>query len=497
MTQASGGLLLRNTVWSVVGSTLPLFAALWAIPQIVDHWGAERFGVLTLIWLLIGYFGVFDLGFGRSLTRMVAERLTAREDAQDIPDIVVTALRAATVLGIGAATCLIAASPFIAGTLLRIPPSLAAETAGSLVVLALTLPFVTSTSGLIGVLQAHQRFSTIAAIRIPLGFVGFIGPAVVSMHSTSLVAATTVIAISRVGAWAAYRLSCVGYTLHDGRAGRYRNRWLAELATFGAWVTISNVVGPIIIYSDRFLIGVLLSMTAVAHYATPYEVISRMALLPEAAVAVLFPELARTLRGESAQLGTLLKTAAATLWLTLIVPLGAVVLFAPDMLRVWMGTEFAAAGSTVLRWLAIGIFMNCFARIFLVVIHAANRPSRSALLHVCEAIVFLPVLWYAIVTHGLTGAAVIWAARSFADTVGMYALSRSLHPPIRHTLDRVMAYVIIGASLLAMMMLLDGTVLKLMLLAVLTVLSLYLLKGRISLLVQYRGGIIAQFRPMR
>ena len=45
-----------------------MVAGLALIPFTLGRLGAEAFGVLTLIWALIGYFSVFDLGVGRALT---------------------------------------------------------------------------------------------------------------------------------------------------------------------------------------------------------------------------------------------------------------------------------------------------------------------------------------------------------------------------------------------------------------------------------------------
>ena len=49
--------------------------------------GVEAFGILTLIWSLIGYFSLFDFWLGRALTQRVAASL-ASEDIRAVPHIV-------------------------------------------------------------------------------------------------------------------------------------------------------------------------------------------------------------------------------------------------------------------------------------------------------------------------------------------------------------------------------------------------------------------------
>jgi len=59
---ARGSRLSRNTVLNLVGQCAPLLVAIFAIPLLIRGLGTDRFGVLTLAWVVIGYFSLFDLG---------------------------------------------------------------------------------------------------------------------------------------------------------------------------------------------------------------------------------------------------------------------------------------------------------------------------------------------------------------------------------------------------------------------------------------------------
>jgi O-antigen/teichoic acid export membrane protein len=74
-------------------------------------------------------------------------------------------------------------------------------------------------------------------------------------------------------------------------ANRSRLRWLLSFGGLG--VTVSNVVGPLIVYVDRFVIGFSLTAGAVAVYAIPFDLVSRLPILIAALCSVLLPELAR------------------------------------------------------------------------------------------------------------------------------------------------------------------------------------------------------------
>ena len=49
-----------------MGSLIPMVVALVAIPIMLEKLGLERFGLLTLAWLIVGYFSLFDFGLGRA-----------------------------------------------------------------------------------------------------------------------------------------------------------------------------------------------------------------------------------------------------------------------------------------------------------------------------------------------------------------------------------------------------------------------------------------------
>jgi O-antigen/teichoic acid export membrane protein len=429
----SGRLLARNTVWNLIGSGAPMIVAVVCIPILIRGLGKDRFGVLTLAWALIGYASLFDLGLGRALTQLVAKKLGAGED-RAVPTLVWTSLLLMLILGVVGAAIVILLSPWLVYRALNVPGALEPETLQSFRLLGLSLPFVISTAGLRGLLEAHQRFGLINALRIPMGVFTFAGPLLVLPFSKSLVPVVVTLVAGRIVAWAAHLLLCLRVVPELGRAIAWERGTIGSLLRFGGWMTVSNVVGPLMVTLDRFLIGALASLTAVAYYATPYEVVTRFLLLPSALMGVMFPAFSASFSQDRQRTALLFGRSVKSLFLVLFPIMLCSVALAQDGLKLWLGAEFAQHSFRVLQWLAVGVFINSLALVPFALLQGVGRPDLTASLHLIELPLYLGLLWWLISARGIEGAAIAWSVRVGVDALFLFGLARRFLPgknPIR------------------------------------------------------------------
>lgn len=419
-----GRRLARNAAWNLVGLGLPLVAGLVAIPLLVAGLGTARFGVLTLAWVVSGYFSLFDLGLGRAVTKLVAERL-GRDDRSEIGALAWTALSLMTLIGLAAMPLIIALSRWLVDKVLAIPIELHAESYRAFFWMAVSVPFVISTTGLRAVMEAHQQFARVNAIRVPMGIFTFVGPLAVLPFSQDLGLLCAVLTAGRAVAWLVHLQLCRGVL--GGRPVLDR-RLVRPLLGFGGWMTVSSVIGPVMVYLDRFFIGAVLSVTAVAYYATPFEVVTKLLIIPTALSGVLFPALSTTWAGRPGDAARLLDRGTRYLFLMLFPLVLVIVGLAREGLQLWLGAEFALNSGRVLQWLAVGVLVNGLAQLPLALVHGAGRPDLSAKVHSVELVVYLPALWWALARWGVEGAAAVWTLRAAVDAGIFFLLAARLLP---------------------------------------------------------------------
>lgn len=445
----SGRGIARNTLWNLFGQIAPLLAAVFAIPVLIKGLGVDRFGVLTLAWMVIGYFSLFDLGLGRALTKLVSEKLGA-DCPEEIPELIWTALILMSLLGIVGAGVSLALTNRLVTDILNIPFELQAETTTSFRLLAWSVPIVILTSGLRGILEAYQRFDLANFVRIPLGILTFLSPVAVLPFSNRLDVMVAVLLALRIFICVVHVFLCERVVPGIFRRFSYSSSHVRHLLGFGGWMTVSNVVGPLMVYLDRFVIGSFLGVAAVAYYVTPYEVITKLWVIPGALVGVLFPVFSANISGNRTQAVMLFWRGVRWIFLVLFPVALLITVFAGDGLRLWLSDDFSRNSTAVLQLLAAGVLINSLAHVPFAFIQGAGRPDLTAKLHLLELPFYLIALWLFMHQWGLVGAAAAWSLRVGVDALAMFVISTWIESGLIQGLKREMRILTLGVLTIGM-----------------------------------------------
>jgi O-antigen/teichoic acid export membrane protein len=419
----------RSAALNLAGHALPLLVGLVTIPFIMRRLGLDAFGILSLAWALLGYLGLFDFGLGRATTNAFARDLSqGREHA--LTRLFWTSLKLSLVLGLLASGLLALLGEWLVGQALKLPAALTGDARATFLILAISLPAVLASTMLRGVLEACSRFDLIAAIRIPASASLFLLPAVALSLDGDLPRIAILLACSNVVWFAAYLFACFRAMPRLRAVQPVDGAIVRLLVAYGGWVTAGNALGPLIVYLDRFLIGALISTAAVAFYAAPYEIVTRLWIFPASLVSALFPLFSVGSAGRlpPREIDTLYARSITYLVLSVGALAVLLIVFADPLLRIWLGPSVAAEAAWALRILAGGVLVNSLAHVPYSLIQALGRPDLVAKLYVVELIAYIGVAWVFIERWGITGAAAAWSLRALADAVVLFAIAARLCP---------------------------------------------------------------------
>jgi O-antigen/teichoic acid export membrane protein len=446
----SGSLLAKNVVWNLVSVALPFLVAIITIPILIEEIGSERFGMLAISWMFVGYFSLFDFGLGRALTVLVAKSLGEGSE-KDIPALIWTAMTLMLVLGVLGFAVILLLSPWLVGDILNVSPQLHDESLKAFYLLSVSIPLVITTVGIRGVIAAYQRFDLLSAIRIPMGIFTFLGPVAVLPFSKSLYPIVGVLVVGRLIATTAHLLLMFRMIPEMRQHYVIAKDYLKPLLGFGGWMTVSNMVVPLMISMDRFIIGAVLTVTAVAYYTTPYEIVSRLLIIPSAFVGVLLPAQSTTLargRDEDRQHSARLFIKALDYISMALFPLVVLIIaFAYDGLYLWVGQKYAEHGYLVMQWLAVGVFFYGLSQVPFSLVQSAGRPDWTAKLHLFELPIYLGALWWMLGEFGIIGAAVVWTIRAFVDALALYFMAWVLIPESQASARRFGGTIVFAVAL--------------------------------------------------
>jgi len=413
-----------NTLYQIVAQVAPAIAAIAGIPILVRHLGPEAYGVVTLFSTALVYFAMLDLGLGRATTRFVAQSMEAGQP-QDVSRYFWSSLLLLSVAGVIVALCFALAVPALVSHYLKIPPGYTRPATQCFYLICVSIPLVTMTAGLRGLLEAAGRFPFLSAVTAATGAGMYVAPVLVVMTGGALVSIAATYVGLRVAMAIAFAIGC--RYVRDRPSLRPTIDWkaLRRMLSFGGWLSVSNVIGTAMVYGDRFLLGSFVGMVAVTSYSMPLDVIGRMQIVTTSFCAVLFPLLSRLDGADSGRFHYVYRGALA-LVLSLITPLiiGAILL-SPFLMKIWLRERNTAEAVFAAQVFLAGSIVQAMASISFTALHARGRSDLTAWVHIAEFPAYCVAFFWAATHFGVRGAALVWFGRVIVDFTCMVALLRT------------------------------------------------------------------------
>jgi O-antigen/teichoic acid export membrane protein len=426
---ASTGLLARNATLNLVAEGWIFLVLIVAIPKLVFYLGEPSFGLFSIAWVVVGYLAFLDIGVSSATTKFTSEYL-ARHKGRQIGEMVRTALAANSVMGVVACGVAVAVAPLLIRYAFKIPGPMRSEAFMVFVGVACALPVLLIQGVLRAALSSYQRFDWINLVNGSVISLQWAVMALLAWRGFGVVTVVWVAVLARVVmvAFYFYFLQRLIPDIFVQPSFCWETLW--RLMHFGVWVSVSQVMSPILVYLDRMMIAALVSLQAVTIYTIPTEVFNRLGILPSCLMATLFPAFSHhgAIGADDGKMARLYNVTTRYLLFVVLPLFGLLLVNAQDILTVWMGPKFSAEATRVLQILAVGSLVNLLARLPYGAVQAVGRPDITGKIHLLELPAYIALCLFLIPRWGIEGAALACTLRLSLDAFLMFwAASKYCH----------------------------------------------------------------------
>lgn len=410
--------LIKNSFYNLLGFIVPTVLAIPALGILARQLGTENFGIFTLIFALIGYASIFDVGITRSVIREIA---MFRGNVDEQHKIMSTASTVIILLGILAASLLIFSTTAITSAL-NVTASNIFQVNQAIRILALIIPVFLLNQVWLSYLEGEEQFANINIQKCLSSSLLAILPTIFCLYEPSLISAVIGLALARVCSliitFIVSRQVILSLKL------RIYKDTLIRLISFGGWLALSNIISPLMVYFDRFIISHVMGASKVAFYTAPAEGVMRLINIPYALSRALFPKLSNvTDQNEKKRLRRLSYLLISIICIPVVI---VSVLFAKLILTTWMGPAYGGEAVYVMQVLMIGFYFNSVAQIPFSTLQAEGRSKTTAMIHIVEIVPYLCLLFWCTHHMGVVGTAIAWSLRNVIDFFLLFFSSRKL-----------------------------------------------------------------------
>jgi O-antigen/teichoic acid export membrane protein len=421
----------NNTAINIMGAVLPMVLMLITVPLYLKILGDVRYGVLALVWLVLGYLSFMEMGLGKATANQIAKAHAA--PARERSEIFWTAIAVNAVLGLIAAFILWLAGDYIIGNVIKIPDNFRAEALASLPWLIATFPLALISSVLNGALEGANKFLLLNSLQVFGNILFQFGPLLVAYwYDPSLEYVIPAAVIARVIANIFLTYACHVHV--SNRAVLLVSRSKARsLLSFGGWVGLSSFVTPALESIDRFIIGATIGAKAVTYYTIAYQLAGKLRVIPSALSRALLPRLSTP--SDDRHLLAIHSLQALTVLLTPVTII--IILLLTPFLKIWIGPDIAAKVNTISHLFLLGIWLNSIGHVPATLLIGLGKPSTVARIHVTEVLPFIALVYWGAASFGVIGVVLVWVIRTIIDTAILchfaeiaYAATRACLTPV-------------------------------------------------------------------
>ncbi|HVF10893.1 MAG TPA: oligosaccharide flippase family protein [Abditibacteriaceae bacterium] len=369
---ASSGGLVRNSIASYLGNIAGMVTGFFVTPILVRYLGATHFGLWVLLGSLAGYIGLVEAGTSTATAKRVAE-CRATGDSKRLEEVLGTA----SALYLGASLIvLVIAVVLVAGLqhLFHFPANELAVARICLLVLgihqAISFLFLAQTAVLFGA----GRIDLMTGFGAAIGIIASIIQAIMAWCGYGIIAMAIILAISTVvRGYVGHKVILKHLPGTRIRAVAATVAMARELLKFGSRNSVVRICGMIAFSADTLVIGLLLPVANVTHYAIASRLVNLITTLATKPVDVMLPAYAHSHTLQDTDRQFRLFSESVSLAMALALPFAIVLCtFGDRLIRAWVGAGHEVSYPIVII-LAVALTMQLQGYATITIMTAAER----------------------------------------------------------------------------------------------------------------------------
>lgn len=399
----------RNEIFNITGFILPMFSGFIVLPIIQRSLDPDKYGILIIIWLFTNIVGLMDFGLNRALTIKISNKDNDSKHKDISQELFVLCLISIlmTIISFSLKSLIIKTSSQHSDEL---------EIAMSYYITCISVPFIIITSGLRAILEGLEKFDIVNYLRVPMMTYNYLLPAlVIILGYQNVFTIATLLLIGRI-VFLLLHYSFVAKNIQINFSHFRFNKIKSTFETLSRikWLTLIATLSPLIGSFDRWIVNSLTSAKEIGYYATPYEVVSRLGIIPSALVAVMIPTILSSKNLNKSKLSQSIQYLDKTIFIMLPIT-SFFCLFSYEFLSHWINTDFANVSYLYLTIFSSGIFLNSLAGVPINYLMSTGSESTVAKNYIYQILIYPICLYIAVIQWGTLGAAITWLSRIFID----------------------------------------------------------------------------------
>jgi len=403
--------MLTSFKQTLTGSVIPIIVGFLCIPFLLENLGEEMFGMLVIVWSIMGYSAIIDLGIAKSVVNKIS-KLDGSDQLEQSSVYIWSAVLGQLIIGSTLGFLIFALSEFIKVDMLNCS---ACSNQVVWIYMAISIPIMQISATFRGYLEGRHFFLMMNIIRAPLTSLMYLGPVIVLLNDGTFDEIVLFILALKLLTLVVFFFSTV---FLDKRLLKIKFDFGAfkEMMSYGSWIMAGNIANAIMGVVDKLIIASVIGLSFVTYYAIPFEIILKTLIISGSLMTVMFPFVSKlSTELNNSKVEKIIKESTNNIFLFYGIVALILVVFGEALLDFWVGLEVATASSSVLIILSIGLIFNSLAYIPLTIHQAKGNPKIPAIGNLVELPIYVVLLYYLLEVFGVEGAAYAWTIRVIFD----------------------------------------------------------------------------------